>query len=245
MSTIIRLAMWSGPRNISTALLRAFGNRPDAVVVDEPLYAHYLDATGLAHPGAAEVISHHEADWRAVVRELSGPLPAGRTLFYQKHMAHHLLAEIERDWLDGLTHAFLIREPRAMLLSLDKVTPNPRLEDTGLPQQVEIFRREVERTGRTPPVLDARDVLEDPRARLGELCDAVGLPFLEEMLAWPAGKRQTDGIWSKHWYAAVERTTGFAPYTERDEALPAALEPLADVCQPYYEELAAHRLGLR
>lgn len=169
----MRLAMWSGPRNISTAMMRAWGNRPDTVVCDEPLYAHYLKITGLPHPGAAEVIVHHETDWRKVVAWLTGPVPDGRAIFYQKHMTHHLLPGIERRWLDDLTHAFLIRDPREMLTSYIRTIPDPRLEDTGLPQQVEIFDRVKQRMGRTPPVIDARDVLENPRRTLGLLCDAL------------------------------------------------------------------------
>ncbi len=159
----IRIAMWSGPRNISTALMRSWGNRPDTFVCDEPLYAHYLQQTRLDHPGADEVIVHHESDWRKVINGLLGPVPGGDAIFYQKQMAHHLLPQIDRGWLDRVTNAFLIREPREMLTSLAKILPSPRLEDTGLPQQVEIFERVREQTGRVPPVIDARDVLKDPR----------------------------------------------------------------------------------
>src|SRR5436190_9738229 len=155
----VRIAMWSGPRNISTAMMRSWGNRPDTFVCDEPLYAHYLQKTGYDHPGADEVIASHEPDWKKVVEWLTGPVPGGKPVFYQKHMAHHLLPEIERDWLASLTHAFLIRDPREMLLSLVKVMPHPAALDTGLPQQLELFRSVRAATGHTPPVIDARDVL--------------------------------------------------------------------------------------
>src|SRR5256714_224645 len=135
----VRIAMWSGPRNISTALMRSWGNRPDTVVCDEPLYAHYLLRTHAPHPGAAEVIACHESDWQKVVACLTGPIPDGKAIFYQKHMCHHLLPDIDRSWLDQVTNCFLIREPREMLNSLAKHLPNPTLEDTGLPQQVELF----------------------------------------------------------------------------------------------------------
>ncbi len=243
MSKPLRVAMWSGPRNISTALMRSWGNRPDTAVCDEPLYAHYLARTGLDHPGAEEVITHHEPDWRKAVEALVGEIPGGKPIYYQKHMAHHLLPEIERDWFGHLTHAFLIREPREMITSLAKILPDPTAEATGLPQQVEIFSWVRARTGRTPPVIDSRDVLDDPRRILTLLCESLGVPFLESMLSWPPGRRETDGIWAKHWYASVEQTTEFQPYVPKPEPVPEPLKGLLDVCQSYYETLYAERLG--
>lgn len=240
---VLRLAVWSGPRNISTALMRSFGQRRDTIVCDEPLYAHYLRVTRLPHPGAEEVIASHEGDWRQVADWLTGPLPAGRRVFYQKHMAHHLLPNIGREWLDGLTHVFLIRDPRAMLASLAKHLDEPTLADTGLPQQWEIYQRESDRIDRAPPVIDARDVLANPRAALTALCRAVDLQFDEAMLAWPPGLRETDGVWAKHWYQEVETSTGFRPFTQRPVDLPPSLEPLAAQCAEYYNRLAPHKLA--
>lgn len=238
----MRLAMWSGPRNISTALMRAWGNRPDTAVCDEPLYAHYLKVTGLPHPGVAEVIAHHETDWRKVVAWLTGPIPEGRAIFYQKHMTHHLLPSIDRAWLDELTHAFLIRDPREMLTSLLRKYPRAGLDDTGLPQQVELFRRMRDATGRTPAVVDARDVLENPRRTLGLLCEALGVPFDEAMLSWPPGRRETDGVWARYWYDAVEKSTGFEPYRPKSEPVPPSHQPMLDTCMQLYGELHAARL---
>jgi hypothetical protein len=238
----IRIAMWSGPRNISTAMLRSFGSRPDTAVSDEPLYAHYLKVTGVDHPGRDEVIAAHESDWRQVARALTGPVPGSRAIWYQKHMAHHLLPMIGRGWLDELTHAFLIREPDEMVASLLKTFPGAGLADTGLEQQCEIFDRIAERLGRAPPVVLASDVLKDPRAQLEALCAALGITFLPEMLAWPAGKRNTDGVWARHWYAAVEASTGFEPYRRRHVELDDAQARLVDECRPYYEKLYALRL---
>jgi Sulfotransferase domain len=243
MADAVRLAMWSGPRNISTALMRAFGNRPDTLVCDEPLYAHYLKATGLVHPGADEVIRCHEPDWRKVVAWLTGPVPEGKRVFYQKHMTHHLLPEIERGWLGKLTNTFLIRDPREMIVSLDKIYPNPKLEDTGLPQQVEIFELVRRQTGRIPCVIDARDVLLDPPRLLRLLCDAVGLDFTEDMLAWPPGPRMTDGVWAKHWYGAVLQSTGFEPYRPREDVVPQRLAEVHEAAQRLYRQLHEHRLG--
>ena len=217
-----RIAMWSGPRNISTAMMRSFGSRPDTAVTDEPLYAHYLKVTGVAHPGRDDVLAVHESDWRKVAARLTGPVPGGRSIWYQKHMAHHLLPMIEREWLDQLTHAFLIREPDEMVASLLRTFPGAGLADTGLPQQCEIFDRVAGRNGRAPPVVLASDVLKQPRAQLEALCDALGIQFLPEMLAWTAGPRDTDGAWAPHWYAAVEASTGFEPYRRRQVDLTAA-----------------------
>jgi hypothetical protein len=234
--------MWSGPRNISTALLRSWGNRSDTAVWDEPLYAFYLNETGIAHPGAAEVIAHHESDWRKVVSALVGDVPGGKAIFYQKQMAHHLLPQVGRDWLGQVTHAFLIREPREMLTSLAKVLPHPSLADTGLPQQREIFAWVRASSGRVPPVVDARDILENPRQMLGLLCARLEVPFDEAMLHWPPGRRPTDGIWAKYWYDAVERSTTFEPYRPKHEPVPAHLHDLLDRCLVIYDELHRARI---
>ena len=242
MKELLRIAMWSGPRNVSTALLRSWGNRPDTVVCDEPFYAHYLRETGAPHPGAEEVMAHHESDWRKVVDFLLGPVSNGAAIFYQKHMAHHLLPGMGRQWLPRLTHCFLIRSPRDMLLSLDQKLSRPRLLDTGLPQQVEIFEDVKRRTGKVPPVIDSRDLLEDPRGMLTLLCDALGVPFVESMLSWPPGRRATDGVWAKHWYESVEKSTGFQPNRPKDEPLPGHLEELLAEAEERYEALHQWRL---
>jgi hypothetical protein len=238
----LRIAMWSGPRNISTAMMRSWGNRPDTYVCDEPLYAHYLLRTDVEHPGAAEVIAHHETNWQRIIEWLTGPIPQGKAIFYQKHMAHHLLPHIDRGWLDRLTNCFLIREPQQMLTSLIKFLPNPALPDTGLPQQAEIFRSVQRRTNKTPPVVDAKDVLESPRRMLTLLCESLNVDFTESMLSWPAGRRETDGVWAKYWYEAVEKTTSFQPYVTGNEPLPAQLTRLHEECAELYDMLYQHRL---
>ena len=239
---MLRLAMWSGPRNISTAMMRSWGNRPDTLVCDEPLYAHYLTHVDPGHPGREEVIASGETDWRRVTRWLTDLAPEGKTIFYQKHMAHHLLPHMERDWLSKLVNCFLIREPKEMLASLDAKMGTPVLRDTGLEQQAEIFRSICQGTGRSPAVIDSADVLRDPRRVLGALCESVGAPFTDAMLTWPPGRRDTDGIWAKYWYDAVERSTGFEPYRERSVTLPSRLLPLYEECRKYYEELYRGRI---
>ena len=242
----LRIAMWSGPRNISTALMRSFGNRPDTAVCDEPLYAFYLAHRPIDHPGRDEVVAHGESDWRAVARFLTGPVPDGKAVFYQKHMAHHLLPEVGREWLADLVHAFLIRDPREMLLSLSRVMPEPSALDTGLPQQLELFHaieHAIEhRLGRPPPVIDARDVLEDPAGMLRALCTALALEFTPAMLAWAPGLRPTDGIWAKHWYGEVARSTGFERWRPRAGELTGRLAEVHEECRAPYRELFEHRL---
>lgn len=228
--------MWSGPRNLSTALMRSFENRADCSVVDEPLYAAYLHTTGLDHPGRDEVIASQPTSPSVVVEELTtGPVPT--PVQYQKHMTHHVLPDVPRGPLDSLTHAFLVRDPERVLTSYAKVREEPTLEDLGLPQQLELF----ETYG--GPVVDAADVLRDPRGTLTLLCAALGIGFDEAMLSWPAGPRKTDGVWAPYWYAGVEASTGFAPYSPgADDPLPDRLAPLLERCLPYYEALAPYRL---
>lgn len=239
----VRLAMWSGPRNISTALMRSWGSRPDTLVCDEPLYAHYLVARAdRRHPGYEETISAHETNVSKIVRWLTGPLPDGKGVFYQKHMAHHLLPGMELDWIDELTNVFLIREPREMLTSLVEFLPEPLVEDTGLPQQVALFERVAERIGKTPPVIDAADVLRDPRRMLAALCRSVGVQFYDEMLHWSPGPRNTDGAWGPYWYERVYQTTTFAPYRSKDSDVPSQLTPLVAECENLYGRLYDIRL---
>jgi hypothetical protein len=239
----LRLAMWSGPRNVSTALMRSWENRPDTIVVDEPFYAHYLQVTGLDHPGRDSVIAHHQTDWQRVVASLLAPLPPGVDVFYQKQMSHHLLPHMGREWLDAVTHAFLIREPAPMLVSLGEKLGDFALEATGLPQQAEIFEHVLRTTGRVPPVVDAADLLAAPEAVLRALCAALGIPFSERMLSWPPGRRATDGVWARYWYERVERSTGFE--AAEPGSVPKLDGRMADLevrCRPLYDRLHAHRL---
>ncbi|MFB6278694.1 MAG: HAD family hydrolase [Salinibacter sp.] len=237
-----RIAMWSGPRNISTALMRSWGSRADTAVVDEPLYAHYLAETGRAHPGREEIIDRYETDWRTVAERITGPVPDGASIYYQKHMAHHLLPTMDWGWTTQLRNAFLIREPGEMLTSLIEFLPEPTLSDTGLPQQWRLFQHLRTQRGEPPPVITARGVLTAPRPTLHALCEALGVPFRPSMLSWAPGPRETDGLWGQYWYDAVYESTGFRPYEPKDESVPARLRELHEECRAFYDKLYAHRL---
>lgn len=246
MSPPVRIAMWSGPRNISTAMMRSFENRADTAVVDEPFYAAYLAATGLDHPMRDEVLASQSTDWSQVIADLTGQAPDGAAVFYQKHMTHHMLPGVDLSWIAQCRNAFLIRDPARVLASYSAKRGEVTLADIGVERQGELFEREADRLGHAPPVIEGRDILIDPPRALTALCAALGIAFDPAMLAWPAGRRDTDGVWAPAWYDAVERSTGFGP--PPDEAAPPALsdelQRIADAARPSYERLAAFRIGL-
>ena len=232
--------------------MRSWGNRLDTLVIDEPFYAYYLKTTDKAHPGAEEVIANGETDWRKVVERLTGPIPDGKRILYQKQMTHHLLPEIDREWIVNLTNCFLIRDPREVILSYIKKNPEPTLEDLGFVQQEKIFdfvvgtsRRDV-RGRRSAPslpiVIDAKDVLESPERMLRLFCAAIGVEFDDAMLSWPPGLRDTDGVWAKYWYDDVARSTSFQPYEPKEGVVPDRLRELYQQCRQCYERLYQHRL---
>ena len=230
--------MWSGPRTVSTAMMRAWENRPDTVVIDEPLYAFYLSSTGLDHPARDEVIASQPVSWQAVLSSLaSSPLPDGATISYAKHMTHHVLPSVDLAAFAPFRHAFLIRDPRSLLASYAKVRSAPTLADLGLRQQAWLH---AEFGG---PVIDSADLLAAPEAGLRALCAALGVPFSAAMLSWPAGRRPSDGVWAPYWYDNVWRSTGFAPRPPGPPPpLDPALEPLLAECLLYYERLSENKI---
>ncbi|MBI1197664.1 MAG: HAD family hydrolase [Phenylobacterium sp.] len=237
----IRIAMWSGPRNISTAMMRSFENRGDCVVVDEPFYAAYLARTGLDHPMRDEVLAAQPRDWQAVVADLA---KLDAPVVYEKQMAHHMLEGFGLDWAAGRRNAFLIRDPAEVLASYVAKRGEVTLDDIGAVRQRELFEREADRLGRAPPVVRGADVLADPAGMLKALCAALDIPFTEKMLAWPPGPRASDGVWAPAWYDSVERSTGFeTPQRRAYPPLPDALKRIAEAARPHYEALAAHRLA--
>ncbi|WP_226578763.1 sulfotransferase-like domain-containing protein [Acuticoccus sediminis] len=233
----MNIAMWSGPRNLSTAMMYSFGARSDCAVWDEPFYAAYLARTGLDHPMTDAIIAAGEPDPAVVAARCAGTPPHGKAHFYQKHMAHHMLPGDDFSWMEGLTHVFLIRHPARVLASYDVKRENPTLSDIGFEQQKMIYDRVREMTGTDPVVIDSNDIRADPAGALRRLCEAIGLPFDEAMLSWPAGGHADDGVWAAHWYGAVHKSTGFAG---AEGPLPETGEHLAGVLAealPYYEDL--------
>ena len=241
----VRIAMWSGPRNISTAMMRSFEARGDCAVTDEPFYAAYLNATGLDHPMRQEVLASQPTDWRGVAQALVGPVPQGKPVWYQKHMTHHMLADFGLEWSDGLVNAFLIRAPEATLASYAQKRGAFTLDEIGLPAQVRLFERAADRLGAAPPVIEGADVLADPAGALAALCRALGISYTAAMLRWPAGRRASDGVWAPAWYDKVEKSTGFGPPRKEPALadLDDALKRIAESARPLYEKLARHKLA--
>ncbi len=234
-----RIAMWSGPRNLSTALMRSFGNRSDCFVWDEPFYGAYLHLTGIEHPMRDQILAACENDWRLVRDACLGRERDGKSVFYQKHMTHHMVPGIDREWLGQVSNVFLIRHPARVVASYAAKREDPTLADLGFVQQVELF--ELASQSGDALVVDAEDILRDPRAMLGLLCARLGLEFEEGMLSWPAGARLDDGVWGKHWYGAVERSTGFA--APKNEYLGnIEMQALVEQAIPYYGRLAGFAL---
>ena len=237
MTDGVRLAVWSGPRNISTALMRAWENRPDTRVVDEPLYAYYLQETGLNHPGREDVIAAGETSWQVVVEQLTAPTEG---VFYQKHMTHHLLPQLPRGWIPLLANVLLVRDPNEVIASYVRSRADVTVDDIGVVQQAALF----DQLGPDVPVIDAADFLRAPEAYLRWLCDHIGVAFTDRMLHWPAGPRDSDGVWASYWYDAVLASTGFESYRPRTVELTGAALEVARHSRPHYERLHENRLLL-
>ena len=239
MPDCLKLSVWSGPRNVSTALMYSFRQRSDTVVLDEPLYGHYLRSTDAEHPGAREVLGAMDDDGERVVREvILGPCE--RPIHFFKNMAHHLPG-LHPGFLDSITNVLLIRDPTEMLPSLARRLSTPTLRDTGLREQDFILGSILARGGK-PLVLDARELLLDPPGVLRRMCAGLDIPFEDAMLSWPAGPKPEDGVWARHWYHNVHASTGFAPYSPPEDPFPARLEPLLEECLPFYERLRTYTI---
>ena len=238
----VRIAMWSGPRNLSTAMMRSWENRPDTFVTDEPFYASFLSKTGIDHPMAQESIESQSSDPAEVARTISGSAPDGSAIWFQKHMTHHMVPEIGRTWFARHRHAFLIRDPLDAIASYRVQRDSVTMHDLGYDLQVELYDEVIQRTGETPPVVEVSELLHDPRSVLEELCNALRVPFLTSMLSWPAGRRASDGVWGAHWYRSVKNSTGFEARHRRTISLSASEQKLADECRVSYAYLWERRL---
>lgn len=233
-----RIALWSGPRNLSTALMRSFSSRADCVVSDEPLYAAYLATTGIDHPGRGDVLASQPTDWRTVCEQLSvGPPPLERPVWYQKHMAHHMREEMLTEWLDPLDHAFLVRHPARVIASYLEVFPTMTLAETGLPWQARLFDHLRRTRGIPPVVIDAAELRQSPEATLRRLCVGLGIAWDPAMLHWPAGPHPQDGAWARHWYGETWKSTRFKPATADEPARPAPDVPFLAEAVALYDQL--------
>ncbi|UWQ79288.1 HAD family hydrolase [Leisingera sp. S132] len=237
----MRIAMWSGPRNLSTAMMYAFGNRGDCAVADEPFYAAYLAMTDLDHPMRAEILESQPQDPEAVAQALLGPVPAAKPFYYQKHMTQHMIPGVPREWLRDVTNVFLIRHPARVIASYAAKRENPTLEDIGFRQQAELFDL-LRSWGQVPVVVDSHDIREDPAAKLEQLCEKIGMPYSPKMLNWPKGGHKDDGVWAAHWYGAVWTSTGFAGPEGPLPDVPEELQPVLQAAMPFYEQMKAAKI---
>ena len=238
----MKIAMWSGPRNLSTAMMYAFAARGDCAVIDEPFYGAYLARTGIMHPMRDAVIDAQPGDPVQVARALVGPIPDGKPVYYQKHMTLHMIPEFDRGFMRALTNVFLIRHPARVVASYSQKREAPTLADIGFVQQAELFDEVAGWMGRPPLVIDSADIRANPRESLTKLCAALGIPFTENMLSWPAGPKPYDGVWAPHWYNAVHASTGFGEAEGPLPTLPADYAPLVEQALPHYQRLARFKL---
>ena len=236
-----RICMWSGPRNISTAMMRSWENRTDTQVVDEPFYAFYLAQTQAPHPCFEQVLASQSNAFDDVVKELT----ASNTdceIFYQKHMTHHMLEGVDMSWSKDLLHCFLIRDPRQVVQSYSKKRDDCSVDDIGIIRQWQLYQQITDISGQDIPVVDSNDVQTYPKDILSSLCKRLSIAFSDKMLHWPKGRRNSDGVWAEHWYHVVEESTGFTPYQPRDITLTDEQQSVVETVMPYYEKMFERRI---
>ncbi len=238
----VKIAMWSGPRNISTALMRSFENRNDTFVSDEPFYAHFLKQTGVDHPMRDEVIKSGNPNWTTVSDYLTNTIPDGKSVWYQKHMAQHNLPGVDLGWAEKVFNCFLIRDPKEVILSYTKKYAISSVYQLGLPQQFDLFTQLREKGEVAPIILDSTDILTNPESMLKKLCRTLGIPFTNKMLKWPKGRRKSDGVWGKHWYNAVEQSTSFQAYQKKCEKIPVEYTAIYEESIEFYLQLYNQRI---
>lgn len=236
------IAMWSGPRNLSTALMRSFENRSDTAVIDEPFYAHFLKQTNINHPGRNEIISTLDSNWDSIVLKITGPIPQNKSIWYQKHMAQHNLEGCDLNWIKSFHNCILIRDPKYVIPSYNKEYSLSDEKLLGYCQQLNLIRILEDEESITPPIFDATDILEKPEKALKKICISVGIRFSQKMLKWPKGKRKSDGIWAKYWYRNVENSSGFQPIQKKNIVIDKKLIPLYDKCLADYNSMYEKRI---
>jgi hypothetical protein len=239
-----RIAMWSGPRNISTALMRSFENRKDSVVLDEPFYAYYLKQNKANHPGRDLVLESQISSWDEVVKLCLSKIPEKKSIWYQKHMAQHFFNDENISWITNLENCLLIRDPKEVISSYKNKFSIKTIQQLGYPQQLELYDYILKNTGKPPIVIDAKDLLNKPREMLEKLCLLLKIPFYSSMLSWPRGTRTSDGVWGKYWYKNVEKSTGFNKYQSLNIQLDKKHTEFYKECLPIYKKLHSLRIKL-
>ena len=238
----IRIAMWSGPRNISTAMMRSFENRDDAVVIDEPFYAYYLSKTDLNHPGKEKVLKSQSTNWDHVVNLINGNIPNKKMIWYQKHMVHHIIEDKDIQWVKSFNNLFLIRHPQEVIISYLKQKKIEGINDLGFLHQMNLFNKIKNITGEYPIVFEAKDILSDPEKYLRKMCEYLNINFSNKMLNWPKGPRDTDGVWSTYWYKNVIESTSFKPYKASNKQVPKEYDNLLEECLQHYNYLNSFKI---
>jgi len=236
------IAMWSGPRNISTALMRSFENRSDSFVSDEPFYSYFLYKTGLKHPLSDEIIKSGMIDYNEIIKYILGPIPSSKNIWYQKHMAHHILEGENLEWIKNMRNCLLIRHPSDVIISYSKKYEINSIQQLGYLQQINIYKMLTKEVGISPIIIEAQDLLRNPKMILTQVCKNLRIKFDDKMLSWPSGPRETDGIWGKHWYKQVEASTGFKPYIKTNKVIPLKYQNLYNECIQYYDFLYKNRI---
>jgi len=238
------IAMWSGPRNVSTALMRSFENRSDCFVSDEPFYSYFLYKTGLKHPLSDKIIKSGLIDYNEIIKYITGPIPSSKKIWYQKHMAHHILEGENIDWIKNMNNCLLIRHPSDVILSYSRKNEINNIQQLGYLQQIEIYRMLTKKLKIYPIIIDAQDLLRQPKKMLIEVCKNLKIKFNNKMLSWPPGARKTDGVWGEYWYKQVEASTGFKPYIKTNRIVPLKYQRLHNECMEYYNFLYQKRIIL-
>ena len=242
MNKPIRIAMWSGPRNISTTMMRAFGNRPDTFASDEPFYGYFLKTTNTDHPMKNEVISKYQTNWSDIKDYLTGPIPNNKPIWYQKQMTQHLLANDSIEWTDKVTNCFLIRDPKDVIVSYAKIYDKMTPELLGFPQLLKVFNHTLKSSKVKPIVINSLNILKEPKPMLKTLCESLDITFTDNMLTWEVGPKEYEGIWGKHWYKQLHSTTGFIKYEKKDKTLPNSLLKLYNECNHYYKQIKEYQI---
>jgi len=238
------IAMWSGPRNLSTALMRSFENRLDCFVSDEPFYSFFLHRTKLEHPLRNKIIKSGEIDYNKIIKYITGPIPHSKKIWYQKHMAHHILPNVDMNWIKKVKNCLLIRHPNDVITSYLKKNEIENVEQLGYLQQVNIYKILSQETELPPIIFDAQDLLKNPKKMLMEICKNLKIEFNDKMLSWPSGSRETDGVWGEYWYKKVTASTGFKPYIEIEKNIPSKYKTIYDKSIKHYNFLYQKRIAL-